>query len=388
MSKNKNISYGKQWIFEEDFSAIEEVLRSPFLTTGPRAAEFEKSLCELTGAKNAIVCANGTAALHLACRALDVSDGDIGLTSPNTFLSSANCIEFCGGEVDFIDIDPETLCISPELLEQYCQTHKPPKVVIPVDFAGTPANLPEIKRIGDKYGFSIIEDAAHAIGSSYTHEGVEYQCGSCSHTDLAVFSFHPVKTITTGEGGAVLTNNDELARKVRLLRSHGMVRNMEIYDGKEGPWYYEMEEMGYNYRLTDFQCALGNAQLKHLEDFKKRRIKIANKYSKEFDKIESIVNPSFPNDASICPHLYVIQFTEGYQKRYDVYKALKNSNIFCQIHYIPVYWQPYYKNKYNYEKGKCPNAERYYERCLSIPLYPALSDEVVDYIINEIKKID
>ncbi len=384
MTKNKIISYGKQWIFEEDFSSIEEVLKSPFLTTGPQATAFEKSLCDLTGAKHAIVCSNGTAALHLACLALDISVGDIGLTSPNTFLSSANCIEFCGGSVDFIDIDPVTLCLSPRLLDEYCQTHKIPKVVIPVDFAGVPANLPEIKKLSEKYGFSIIEDAAHSIGSSYTHEGIEYQCGSCAHTDLAIFSFHPVKTITTGEGGAVLTNNDKLAAKVRSLCSHGMVRNLKLNGSKEGPWYYEMEKLGYNYRLTDFQSALGIAQLKRLGDFKKRRVEIANRYSEAFKNIGSIIIPVFKEDTSVCPHLYVIQFIEGSPKRYQVYEALIKHNIFCQIHYIPVYWQPYYENKYSYEKGKCPNAENYYKGCLSIPLFPAMSDEDVDFVINKI----
>ncbi|MDP2685132.1 MAG: UDP-4-amino-4,6-dideoxy-N-acetyl-beta-L-altrosamine transaminase [bacterium] len=384
MANDKIISYGKQWIFDEDFHSIEEVLKSPFLTTGPKAHEFENALCELTGAKHAVVCSNGTAALHLACLALGISEGDIGLTSPNTFLSSANCVEFCGGSVDFIDIDPETLCLSPELLDEYCQNNKAPKVVIPVDFGGTPANLPKIKSIADKYGFFIIEDAAHSIGSSYTYEGVEYQCGSCAHTDLAIFSFHPVKTITTGEGGAVLTNNAELAKKVRSLCSHGMVRNLDINESKDGPWYYEMEKIGYNYRLTDFQSALGNAQLKHLGDFKKRRIEIANRYSQAFNNIKSINNPILPEDNSICPHLYVIQFSEGSKKRHEVYKALRESNIFCQIHYIPVYWQPYYEKKYGYKKGKCPNAESYYERCLSIPLYPSLSNEDVDFVIEKI----
>jgi perosamine synthetase len=384
--KNKIISYGKQWIFEEDFSSIEEVLKSPFLTTGPKASEFEKSLCELTGAKHAIVCANGTAALHLACMALGISKGDLGLTTPNTFLSSANCIEFCGGDVDFIDIDPESLCLSPELLDEYCQANKLPKVVIPVDFAGVPANLPAIKKLSEKYGFKIIEDAAHSIGSTYQHAGIEYQCGSCAHSDMAIFSFHPVKTITTGEGGAVLTNDDELAKKVRSFCSHGMVRNLQLNGEKEGPWYYEMDEMGYNYRLTDFQCALGNAQLKRLGDFKKRRIEISNKYTEVFNKTESIITPFFPKNTSVCSHLYVIQFAEGPQKRLEVYKALSENNIFCQIHYIPVYWQPYYKNKYGYEKGKCINAENYYQRCLSIPLYPAMTNNDLEFVIEEIIK--
>jgi perosamine synthetase len=384
-SKNKIISYGKQSILEDDILSVEEVLKSPFLTTGPKATEFEKALCELTGAKHAIVCANGTAALHLACMALGISKGDLGLTTPNTFLASANCVEFCGGDVDFIDIDPQTLCLSPQLLDEFCQNNTPPKVVIPVDFSGVPADLPAIKKLSEKYGFKIIEDASHSIGTTYLHEGIEYQCGSCAHSDLATFSFHPVKTITSGEGGAVLTNDDELARKVRSFCSHGMVKNLEL-NGKNGPWYYEMEEIGYNYRLTDFQSALGLSQLKKLTDFKKKRGEISNKYSVAFKNIESIITPVIDEDVSICPHLYVIQFTEGMKKRFEVYEALKKQNIFCQIHYIPVYWQPYYANKYSYEKGKCPNAEKYYEGCLSIPLYPAMSNEDVDFVIHEIIK--
>lgn len=386
MPNNKIISYGRQWIFEEDFAEIEEVLKSLFLTTGPKAREFEKALCDLTGAKHAIVCANGTAALHLACMSLGISKGDLGLTSANTFLSSANCIEFCGGDVDFIDIDPETLCLSPALLENYCKSNKAPKVVIPVDFAGFPADLPAIKKLSNKYGFKIIEDAAHSIGTTYFHEGVEYQCGSCAHSDLAIFSFHPVKTITTGEGGAVLTNDDELARKVRSFCSHGMVRNLQLNGETEGPWYYEMEEMGYNYRLTDFQCALGKTQLKRLDFFKKRRVEIANRYTEAFKEIKSIITPVFPISTSVCPHLYVIQIEEGSHKRHEIYKELIEHNIYCQIHYIPVYWQPYYKNKYGYEKGKCMNAEHYYRRCLSIPFFPALSNTEVDFVIEKIKE--
>jgi perosamine synthetase len=384
VSNNKTISYGKQWIFEEDFPAIEEVLTSSYLTTGPVASEFEKQLCELTGAKHAIVCANGTAALHLACLALGIKEGDLGLTSPNTFLASSNCVEFCGGHSDFIDIDMNSLCLSPEKLEQYCLENAPPKVIIPVDFSGVPADLPAIKKIADKYNAYVIEDAAHSIGSSYTYEGKSYMCGSCSHSDLAIFSFHPVKTITTGEGGAVLTNDDELADRLRMFCSHGMVRCQDLKEEKDGPWYYEMTEIGYNYRITDFQCALGIAQLNRISEFKKRRLEIVEKYNEAFKDMPELILPQYPEGASVCPHLYPVQFTEGSKKRYDVYNALRESNIFCQIHYIPVYWQPYYEKKYGFEKGKCPNAESYYQRCLSIPLYPAMSNEDVDLVIEKI----
>jgi len=384
VANNKIISYGKQWIFEEDFSSIEDVLKSDFLTTGPIASQFEKELCKLTGAKHAIVCANGTAALHLACLALGISKGDLGYTSPNTFLASSNCVEFCGGESDFIDIDMDSLCLSPEKLENYCKENLPPKVIIPVDFSGVPSNLPQIKKVADKYNAFVIEDAAHSIGSSYTYEGKTYMCGSCSHSDLAIFSFHPVKTITTGEGGAVLTNNDELADRVRMLCSHGIVRCQDLKEEKDGPWYYEMTEMGYNYRITDFQCALGISQLNRIAEFKKRRLEIVERYNEAFKNIPELLLPRYPKGSSVCPHLYPVQFSEGSDKRFEVYQKLREDKIFCQIHYIPVYWQPYYKNKYGFEKGKCPNAELYYSRCLSLPLYPALNNEELSFIIEKI----
>ena len=266
-SKRTGISYGHQWIDEEDTKAVIDALGSFYLTTGPAATLFEEDLCRLTGARHAIVCANGTAALHLACLVLGISRDDLGLTSPITFLSSANCIEFCRGRVDFVDIDLETLCLSPERLEDYCRTVTVPRVVVTVDFAGVASDMVAIKNLSEKYGFKIIEDAAHSIGTTYTHENSEYHCGGCTHTDVAIFSFHPVKTITCGEGGAVLTNDDELAERIRNMRSHGMERDLDLSEKQDGPWYYEMRELGYNNRITDFQCALGQSQLKKLGFF-------------------------------------------------------------------------------------------------------------------------
>ena len=378
------ISYGRQWISENDVEAVSNVLQSAFLTTGPEAAKFEQALCELTGAKYAIVCANGTAALHLACLALGIKEGDLGLTSPNTFLASANCVEFCGGNTDFIDIDANTLCMSPDLLETYCREKEVPKVVIPVDFAGVPANLPAIKKLSEKYGFAVIEDAAHSIGTSYVHEGEEVMCGSCTHSDLAIFSFHPVKTITTGEGGAVLTNKKELADRVRMFTSHGMVRCQDLESDSDGPWYYEMTEVGYNYRITDFQCALGASQIGYLDYFKQRRLAIVDHYNQAFSKLSDLILPKYDPNWSVCPHLYPIQFISGSQTRSRVYHELRDEKIYCQIHYIPVYWQPYYRNKYRYEKGLCPTTEEYYSRCLSLPLFPAMSDEEVDRVVEKV----
>lgn len=381
------IPYGRQWVNEEDVQNVVSVLRSPFLTTGPVATAFEQALCKLTGAKHAIVCSNGTTALHLATRAIGIGTNDLGVTTPITFLASANCIEYCCGRTDFVDIDPETLCISPEKLDEYCRTKKRPKVVVAVDFAGVPADLVTIKTIADKYGFYVIEDAAHSIGSTYSHQGSTFQCGSCAHTDIAIFSFHPVKTITCGEGGAVLTNNDKFAARIRNLYTHGMVRCADIMERNDGPWYYEMTDLGYNYRITDFQCALGLSQLKRLVLFKARRREIVDRYNKAFCGISTLIVPQYPEGSNVCPHLYPLQFTEGKELRYKVYHDLRTYKIYCQIHYIPVYWQPYYRNKYGFSEGKCECAEKYYYRCISLPLFPQLKDDEIDFIIEKIRNI-
>jgi perosamine synthetase len=379
------IPYGRQWVTDSDVATVSEVLQSAFLTTGPEAAKFEAALCELTGAQYAVVCANGTAALHLACLALGIKEGDTGVTSPNTFLASANCIEFCGGSVDFVDIDPDSLCLSPEKLEEYCVANGAPKVVIPVDFSGVPADLPAIYALAQKYGFTVIEDAAHSIGTSYTHAGQTFMCGSGAHSDLAIFSFHPVKTITSGEGGAVLTNDKAIADRARMFSSHGMVRCQDLESESDGPWYYEMTQIGYNYRITDFQCALGNAQLNHLDYFKKRRLEIVNRYNSAFSDNEELIIPEYAEGTSVSPHLYPVQFKSGSSKRFEVYLRLRDDKIYCQIHYIPVYWQPYYKNKYGFEKGLCPVAEEYYNRCLSLPLFPAMTDEEISHVIDRMR---
>lgn len=360
--------------------------KSDYLTTGPQVQEFEKKLCAVTGANYAVVCSNGTAALHLACLALGIGKEDLGLTSPITFLASANCIEYCGGKADFVDIDPNTFCLSPDGLVAHCEEVAVPKVVIPVDFAGVPADLPRIKEISKKYGFKIIEDAAHAIGSTYQYKGKEYQCGSCVHSDVAILSFHPVKTITSGEGGAVLTNNPEIAERLIIFRNHGMVRASDNLKNDKGGWYYEMTELGYNYRITDIQCALGISQLKRLDEFKKRRQVIFNIYSDAFAEVDGLILPVWPKNTSPSYHLYTIQFKEGFEKRRAVYDNLRKKNILSQVHYIPVYYQPYYEGKYGKRNGLCPNAEKYYSRCLSLPLYPSLNKRDIDFIIQSLKE--
>lgn len=381
------IPYGRQWISDDDVAAVTESLRSDFLTTGPAVTAFEKQLCAVTGAKYTVACSNGTTALHLACMALGIKNGDLGVTSPNTFLASANCIEYCGGRTDFVDIDPATLCMSPEKLEEYCSTVAVPKIVIPVDFAGVPADLPAIWLLAKKYGFNVIEDAAHSLGSTYEFDGKTINCASCTHSELAILSFHPVKTITTGEGGAITTNDDALAARLRLFRSHGMTKDPAVLQRQDGPWYYEMHELGFNYRLTDLQCALGSSQLKKLGDFKTRRHEIVTKYNAAFANIPGVIRPSWPGNTSPCFHLYPVQFSQGSATRRRIYDQLAACGINCQVHYYPVHLQPYYTQKYGYSEGKCSAAEEYYSRCLSLPLFPAMTDDEVERVIEEVRRV-
>jgi UDP-4-amino-4,6-dideoxy-N-acetyl-beta-L-altrosamine transaminase len=378
------LPYGKQHISESDIEAVVQALRSDFLTTGPLVNRFEQQLCELTGAKHAVAVANGTAALHLACLAARVGPGSRGVTSPLTFLASANCMEYCGASVDFVDIDEQTLCLSPAKLQQRCEQGAVPNVVIPVDFAGVPADLAAIWALARRFGFVVIEDAAHAIGSSYTVDDTTFHCGGCNHSDMAIFSFHPVKTITTAEGGAVMTNSDELAARLRLLRSHGMTKESDVLQRVDGPWYYEMHELGYNFRITDLQCALGLSQLQRLGQFKARRGQIVARYNKAFSGDSRLLLPPMVASTNPCFHLYPLQLVDGAPSRAALFDALKGRDILCQIHYYPVHLQPYYKNKYGYAPGHCPAAERYYERCISLPLFAAMSDGDVDWVIEAV----
>jgi UDP-4-amino-4,6-dideoxy-N-acetyl-beta-L-altrosamine transaminase len=379
------IPYGKQNINDEDIDAVAQALGGNYLTCGPAITAFEQKLCEITGARHAVACANGTAALHLACMALDLGSRDLGITSPITFLASANCFEFCGARSDFVDIDPKTLCLSPGALEEYCARKEAPRAVVAVDFAGVCADLPALRALSKRHGFALIEDAAHSLGSTYAHEGKQYHAAGCAHVDLAILSFHPVKTVTTGEGGAVLTNDDATATKLRRFRAHGMVREASEMSRCDGPWYYEMQMLGYNYRITDLQCALGLSQLKRLESFKARRQSIVRKYQAAFGGDKKLLLPPWPEGSSPCFHLFPLQFAEGAARRAAVYDALAKQEIQTQVHYIPVHWQPYYAKKYGFEKGKCPAAEKYYDGCLSLPLFPAMSDSDVERVIAAVR---
>jgi UDP-4-amino-4,6-dideoxy-N-acetyl-beta-L-altrosamine transaminase len=396
----KIIPYSRQSINQDDMDAVAEVLRSDWLTQGPKVKEFEDALAWRCGAKHCVAVANGTVALHLACLALEVKEGDVGITSPLSFLASANCIAYCGGRPRFSDIDPSRLCLSPEGIEEYCKTRKSPKVVIPVDFAGVPADLPRFKALSEKYGFRLVEDAAHSIGSRYTFEGREYACGSCSHTDMAILSFHPVKTITTGEGGAILINDDEWAARLRRLANHGIERDTsvfvpghsEIVTAQRFPaWYHEMQDLGFNARITDIQSALGLSQLKRLDEFKSKRQAIVRKYNEAFDEMERkeiVLRPPWPENTDPCYHLYALRLGAACKiSRDDLFLGLRNKGIHCQVHYIPIYRQPYYVDRFGVEPELFPETESYFASCLSLPLFPDLDDAAFDYVMATISSL-
>ena len=381
------IEYGKHDINLEDVESVTRVLHSGYLTSGPMVDEFEKQLCIQTGAKYAVVCSSATAALHIAVKCADLKKGELALTSANSFVASANCIEYSQGESDFIDIDMQNLSMSSNLLEDYCVKKRVPKVVIPVDFAGVPSDLENIYNLKKRFGFTIIEDAAHSIGSIYTLGDKNYRVGCGEHADMTIFSFHPVKTITTGEGGAILTNNPTYAERARLLRSHGITRDSSKFESKivDAPRYYEMMELGFHYRLTDIQAALGVSQLARLEELKSKRFDIMQRYQGAFSQNKQLKIATGPTvDEMVCYHLCVIHCTGMTNIRNELYKYLLENNISTQIHYIPIYWHPYYVDKYGYSKGKCPNAELHYSRSLSIPLHTSLTESEQNYIIDVI----
>ena len=379
----KPIPYGKHHITEEDIQAVGEVLRSDFLTQGPQVAAFEKAFAGYVGARYASANANGTAALHLAAMAAGLGPGDKIITTPITFVASANCAFFCGAEADFVDIDPKTYLIDLDLVEE--KLKKSPKgtykAIVPVDFAGYPVDAERLRQLADQYGLTIIEDACHAPGAWFTDSKGEQQwCGNGVYSDLSIFSFHPVKHIACGEGGMVTTNDKALFDRVMLLRSHGITKVGEEMEENHGGWYYEMQELSYNYRMTDFQAALGISQLSRADEGLRRRIEIAERYDRAFAGTP-IVTPYRAGDIRHAFHLYVIQV----ENRLQLYDFLREKSIFVQVHYIPVHLQPYYR-RLGWKKGDFPRAEAYYERCLSLPMYPALTDGQQDYVIEHVLK--
>ena len=388
------LPYGKQTIDDDDIAAVVAALKSDFLTCGPEIEAFEQEFAALVGAKHAVAVCNATAALHLAMLVADVGEGDRVVTSPNTFLSSANCAAFVGAIPDFADIDPATYNLCPKSLED--NWHADTKAVIAVAYAGQSPNMPEIARVAREQGAIVIEDGCHGTGGGFFHEGKSYKIGGHPWADMTTFSFHPVKTMTTGEGGILVTNSAEYAAKARLLRGHGMVRDFDSLKGlgvnegplaEQGPWMYEMQELGYNYRITDIQCALGRSQLRKLPGFIERRQEIVARYNEAFVALPWLQCPQVLIEASrtqISWHLYSVQinFEPLGRSRTEVMADLQVQGVGTQVLYIPVYLQPWYRETYGYQMGKCPNAEAYYAQALSLPLYPKMTDADVAKVIQ------
>lgn len=380
--RDKKIFYGRQWVGEDDIQAVADVLRSPYITCGPKVEEGERKLAGYTGARYAVLCSNGTAALHCACLAAGVGPGDEVITTPMTFAASANCAVYCGATPVFADIDLQTYNIDPESIRAHITPRT--KAVVAVDFTGQAVKIREIREICDQYGLVFIEDAAHAIGTRYDGRPV----GSLA--DMTCFSFHPVKTITSGEGGAITTNSEEFYKKLVLAHTHGITHEDSLMEGAphEGPWYYEQISLGFNYRMTDFQAALLLSQLGKLEQFKKRRQEIVNKYNEAFRDVPGIILQQEIPESDTCRHLYIIRLDLERLSctRRQFFDAMSAENVQCQIHYVPVYWFPFYEHR-GYARGLCPNAEKVYAGIMSIPLYPMLSEADTDDVIHAVKKI-
>jgi UDP-4-amino-4,6-dideoxy-N-acetyl-beta-L-altrosamine transaminase len=375
------IPYGKQHITDEDIRAVVNTLQSEFLTQGPAIADFEKAFAEYIGCRFAVAVSNGTAALHLAALALGADEQSHVITTPITFAASANCIRYCGGQISFADIDPGTATIDVGQVKALLE--KAPRGtytgIIPVDFAGYPVDLEAIRQLADAHGLWVLEDACHAPGGYFTDRAGKPQfCGNGIYADAAIFSFHPVKHIACGEGGMITTNDEEIYKRLLILRTHGITRDAALLQEQHGGWYYEMQDLGYNYRLTDFQAALGLSQLGRASEGVERRRSIARRYDLAFAKtpVQTLTPPA---DGGHAYHLYVIQVDD----RKGLYDHLRSHQIFAQVHYIPVHTMPYYRSL-GFKNGDFPVSERYYSRCLSLPMYPTLSDEEQDTVIRRV----
>ena len=382
------IPYGRQDISEADIQAVVDVLRSDFLTQGPAVAAFEKAVIDYCGAQHAVAVNSATSALHIACLVLEVGPGDRVWTSPITFVASANCALYCGAQVDFVDIDPHTYNLSTECLaEKLAQAEKLgrlPKVVIPAHLCGQPCNMAAIHTLSQQYGFRIIEDASHAIGGKYRGEPI----GNCRYSDITVFSFHPVKIITTGEGGMALTNDAQLAKRMQLLRSHGITRDAaDMTYPPEGPWYYQQIELGFNYRMTDMQAALGTNQMQRLDKFIARRHAIARQYDELLAGLPIEIPWQHPDSYSGW-HLYVIRLKLDAirQTHRAVFESLREAGIGVNLHYIPVHRQPYYE-RFGFGAGYCPVAEQYYTEAISLPIYPGLTQAQQDQVAHVLNQV-
>lgn len=375
------ISYGHQYITEEDIQAVVEALKSDYMTQGPRIAQFEKEFANYLGCQYACMVSNGTAALHLCSLALGIKEGDKIITTPITFVASANGFRYTGAEVVFCDIDPDTYLMDLDKLEEIlCKAPRGTyKAVVPVDFAGYPIDEERLRHLAEEYGFAIVVDACHAPGASFTDsKGRKHMVGGCTYADLTCFSFHPVKHIATGEGGAVTTNNPKLYDRVCLFRTHGITKDPNRLTKIDGGWYYEMQELGFNYRITDMQAALGSSQLRRLDWSISRRNEIARKYDEAFAGT-SLKLPYRQDGITHAFHLYIIQT----EKRKQLYDFLRQNNIFSQVLYIPAHTMPYYK-ALGWKEGDFPVAEEYYRHCLALPMFPSLTDEEQDWVIEKV----
>ncbi|MDP3164619.1 MAG: UDP-4-amino-4,6-dideoxy-N-acetyl-beta-L-altrosamine transaminase [Hydrogenophaga sp.] len=381
------IRYGQQDITQEDIDAVIAVMKSVNLTQGPAIAQFEQSVAKHTGAQHALAVNSATSALHIACMALDLGPGDWLWTTPNTFVASANCALYCGAQVDFVDTDPRTYNLCPQKLEakliQAQQANKLPKIVIPVHLTGQPCNMAPIHALSQRFGFKIIEDASHAIGGKYQGEPI----GNGRYSDITVFSFHPVKIITTAEGGMALTNNDHLATRLGLLRSHGITRDPALMtQPMDGPWYYQQVALGYNYRMTDIQAALGASQMMRLTSYVQRRHDIAERYNEMLADMPLTLPWQHP-DSHSAYHLYVIrlQLDQISQTHRQVFEALRAKDILVNLHYIPVHTQPYYQEM-GFKQGDFPEAEQYYREAISIPMHPTLTDREQNDVVGALRE--
>jgi len=379
--REKKIFYGHQYLDQADYDTVLEVLKSDYLTCGPKISELEEKLCEITGAKYAVVCSNGTAALHMAAMAAGIGAGDELITTPITFAASANCALYCGAKPVFADINEKTYNISPDSIEEHITSAT--KAVVAVDYTGQAVELDRIQDICKKHKLVLIEDAAHSIGTKYNGKGV----GSIA--DMTTFSFHPVKTITGGEGGAVLTNNEEYYKKLLLYRAHGITRVPELMEHEvDGPWYYEQIDLGFNYRMTDIQAGLIISQLDKLEMFSNRRKELVARYNEAFAKNDAIIVQEEIPESDTTRHLYILRLNPEKLtiNRREFFDALAAENVCCNVHYIPVYYFPHYK-RLGYEKGLCPKAEKLYDEMITLPLYYGMSNQDCDDVIAAVEKI-